>query len=89
MYYGMLVEPYRASSNCTAGIQIFCSLIYLFSSIVDPSLWHTPVSAWTRSKQACGEQSCTVEDFLVTISIGYSVRSKSLINMFQGSNVCI
>ena len=61
-----------------------CSFIYLFFSIVDPSLWHTPVSAWTRSKQAGGEQSCTVEDFLVTISIGYSVRSKSLINMFQG-----
>ena len=58
--------------------------IYLFSSIVDPSLWHTSVSAWTRSKQAGGEQSCTIEDFLVTISIGYSVCSKSLINMFQG-----
>ena len=56
--------------------------IYLFSSIVDPSLLHTPVSAWTRSKQAGGDHSCTVADFLVTISIGYSVRSKSLINMF-------
>merc|ERR1712179_609088 len=43
MYYGMLVEPYRASSNCTA----------------DPSLSHTSVPAWTSSQQAGGDQSCT------------------------------
>ena len=45
------------------------------------------MSAWTRSKQAGGEQACTVEDLLVTISIGYSVCSKSFINMFQASGL--
>ena len=65
-------------------LQVYRSFVPLFIYSLDPSLWHRLVSAWTRSKQAGGEQSCTVEDFLVTISIGYSVRSKSLINMFQG-----